>query len=255
MSEILLEAEVRNVFGKRVKQLRADGKVPGVYYLHGEPSVPIAVKEPALKPLIYTAETHIIDLRLDDGKQMSCILRDVQFDPVTEKPVHFDLQGLRADEKLTLEIPVVVKGIAAGVREGGILQQIIHRLRISCLPKEIPEHIEVNVEHLGMNQSVHVRDLPKASYTVLESEDSTVVAVVPPTVIKEEVPAEAIALEPTEPEVIAKGKKEEEEEEAAEQPKQAAAKKAEQPKQADPKKEEPKKEERKKEKKEKKEKK
>ncbi|MFQ5797170.1 MAG: 50S ribosomal protein L25 [Bacteroidota bacterium] len=221
MSEITLQAEVRSVFGKGVKRLRATGKVPGVYYVHGEPNIPIAVKEPALKPLIYTSETHILNLRLDDGKEFSCILRDVQFDPVTDKPVHFDLQGLKTDEKVTLEIPVAITGTAAGVREGGILQHVIHKLKITCLPKDIPEHIEVDVEHLGMNQSIHVRDLAEGAYTMLESEDLTVVAVVPPTVVKEEEPAEAVALEPTEPEVIAKGKKPEEEEEV-EQPKQPA---------------------------------
>ncbi|MEE9225444.1 MAG: 50S ribosomal protein L25 [Bacteroidota bacterium] len=221
MSKITLQAEVRNVFGKSVNRLRATGKVPGVYYVHGEPNIPITVKEPALKPLIYTSETHILSLRLDDGKEFSCILRDVQFDPVTDKPVHFDLQGLKTDEKVTLEIPVAIKGTAAGVQEGGILQHIIHKLKISCLPKDIPDHIEVDVEHLGMNQSIHVRDLAEGAYMMLESEDSTVIAVVPPTVVKEEVPAEAVALEPTEPEVIAKGKKPEEEEEV-EQPKQPA---------------------------------
>lgn len=240
MSEVTLQAEVRNVLGKAVKRIRASGIVPGVYYVRGEPNISIAVKESTLKPLIYTSETHVINLRLDDGKQFSCILRDVQFDPVTDKPIHFDLQGLKADEKLTIEIPVVIKGTPAGVREGGILQHVIHRLKISCLPKDLPEHIEVNVEHLGMNQSIHVRDLPKGAYAMLESEDSTVVAVVPPTVIKEEVPAEVAVLEPTEPEVIAKGKKLEEEEEG-EQPKQPAPKK-EEPKQEKPKQEKPKQE-------------
>lgn len=231
MAQITLQAEVRNILGKTVKRLRADGRVPGVYYVHGGPNIPIAVGEPALKPLIYTSETHIIDLRLDDGKQFSCILRDVQFDPLTDTPIHFDLQGLKADEKLTIDIPVIINGTAAGVREGGILQHIIHKLKISCLPKDIPEHIEVDVEPLAMNQSIHVRDLPKGTYTMLESEDSTIVAVVPPTVIKEEAPVEEAVLEPTEPEVIGKGKKPEEEEEgeAAEQSKKATGKTVEPP--------------------------
>ena len=101
MAEVTLQAEVRNVLGKGVKRLRATGIVPGVYYAHGEPNIAIAVKEPTLKPFIYTSESRIINLRLDDGKQFSCILRDVQFDPVTDKPIHFDLQGLKTDEKVS----------------------------------------------------------------------------------------------------------------------------------------------------------
>ncbi len=228
MAEITLQAEIRNVFGKRVKALRLDGIVPGVYYAHGESNIPIAVKEVALRPLISATETHIINLQLDDGKHINCILRDVQFHAVTDEPIHFDLQGVRADEEVTIEIPVVLKGTATGVREGGILQHVIHKLKISCLPKDLPEHIEVDIENLGMNQAIHVRDLEKGAYTMLESEDSTVVSVVPPAVVKEEVPVEEVALEPAEPEVISKGKKVEEGEEAkVEEPKEAAPRKEE----------------------------
>lgn len=213
MAEIVLNGEVRKEVGKRVKSLRAEGKVPGIFYLHGEQNITIAVPEPTLKPLIYTSETHIINLKLDDGSSHSCILRDIQFDPVTDRPIHFDLQGVRAEEKLTLEIPVVLIGTPKGVKDGGTMQRVLHRLRVQCLPRDIPEHIEVKVDDLGINQSIHVKDIKVENVTILENEDSTVVAVVPPTVLKEEVAAAAPVEEITEPEVIGKGKKEEEEEE------------------------------------------
>jgi len=97
-----------------------------------------------------------------------------------------------------------------GVRDGGIIQHVIHRLKISCLPKDIPEHIEVNAEHLKMNQFVHVRDLKLERVTVLENESSSIVGVVPPTIEKEETVAAPGAEVPAEPEVIGKGKKPEE---------------------------------------------
>jgi large subunit ribosomal protein L25 len=102
------------------------------------------------------------------------------------------------------------------VRDGGILQHILHRLKIVCLPKNIPDRLEINVETLEINKSIHVRDLSIPNVKVLENENSTVVAVVPPTVLKEaEAVPGAVVAEATlaEPEVISKGKKPEEGEE------------------------------------------
>ena len=213
MSEIAVRAEVRKEVGKKAKQLLKQGKVPGIYYGHGQSNIPIAMGELTLQPLYRSSAASIINLTLDDGSVHSCILREVQFDPVTDKPIHFDLFGLNENEELTIDIPVTVIGIPQGVRDGGILQHVLHRLRISCLPKNIPDRLEINVESLEINKSIHVKDLSIPNVKVLESENSTVVAVVPPTVLKEAevapgvVPVEAA---PAEPEVIAKGKKPEE---------------------------------------------
>jgi large subunit ribosomal protein L25 len=239
MREITLEAEVRTQLGKHNRQLRREGNVPGVFYIHGEENIAVAVTEKSLKPLIYTSETHIINLKLG-GADKSCILRDVQFDPVTDRVIHFDLQGLRADEEINLEVPIVVTGgTPVGVRDGGILQQIIHRLKISCLPKNIPEHIEVNAGELKINHFIHVRDIKLADVTILENEGSTIVGVVPPTVEKEPTPGVVATEEAIEPEVIAKGKKPEE---GAEGEAAAGEKKADAGAKAAPAKEEKKKE-------------
>ncbi|MGA3243346.1 MAG: 50S ribosomal protein L25 [Bacteroidota bacterium] len=218
MSEIAVTAEVRKDIGKKAKQLLRQGKVPGIYYGHGQNNIPIAMVELTLQPLYKSSAANVINLTLDDGSKHTCILRDVQFDPVTDRPVHFDLFGLNENEELTIEVPVTIQGIPQGVRDGGILQHILHRLRVSCLPKNIPDRIELNVETLEINKSIHVRDLSLPNVKVLENESSTVVAVVPPTVLKEAeaVPGAVVAeaeAAPGEPEVIAKGKKPEEGEE------------------------------------------
>lgn len=214
MSEVTLTAEIRNDLGKRAKRLRRQGKVPGIFYGHGEKSIPIAVPELSLRPLIKTSATHVVNLRLDDGSTRTCILRDIQFDPVTDRPLHFDFFGLKEDEAVTIQVPVVVKGTAQGVKDGGILQHILHSVRVSCLPKYIPDHIEVDVTGLLMNRSIHVKELTIPNVKILENENSAVVAVVPPTIIKEAEVAPtaeaAAAAAPAEPEVIAKGKKPEE---------------------------------------------
>ncbi|MBI4534954.1 MAG: 50S ribosomal protein L25 [Ignavibacteriae bacterium] len=225
MSEFVLNAEVRSATGKHAKYVRKDGKVPGVFYAHGEGNVLIAVPKLSLDPLIYTSETHIIDLKLGDGNSKKCILRDVQFDPVSDKPIHFDLQGLRENEKVTIEVPVVLTGgTPIGAREGGMVQHLIHRLKISCLPKDIPAKIEVDVANLGMNKSVHVSDLAVANATILENPESPVVSVIPPTVVKETEPAVVAEEALAEPEVVGKGKKAEEGEEEGEAETKPAAK-------------------------------
>ncbi len=219
MSEITLQAEIRKEIGKRARSLRRSGKIPGIYYGHGRENIPVALQEAELKPLYTSSATYVINLKLDDGSDRMCILRDVQLDPVTERPVHFDLYGLSESEPLTIEIPVkLTGGIPKGVREGGILQHVMHRLRVSCLPKHIPDHIEINVEDLGLNRSIHVKDLAVPDVKILDVETSTIVAVVPPAIVKEPEPAAVaapVAEAPAEPEVIAKGKKAEEGAEAA----------------------------------------
>ena len=215
MHEITLQAEKRTQLGKHTRTLRREGKIPGVFYVLGEQNIPILVSEKSLKPLIFTSETHLINLKLSESETKSCILRDIQFDPVTDKPVHFDLQGLREDRKITIEIPVIISGgTPAGVRDGGILQHFIHKLKVSCLPKDIPEHVEVNPENLKINQFIHVSDVKIPNVTLLENETSAIIGVMPP-IKEEELTTTATAEEAVEPEVIAKGKKLEEGEEGA----------------------------------------
>lgn len=214
-SEVVLNAELRNQTAKHAKYARSKGMTPGVYYSRGEQNLNIQVESVSLNKLVFTAEAHVIDLRLNDGSSRRCILRDVQFDPVSDKPVHFDLQGLRENEKLTLDIPVVlVGGVPKGVRDGGMLQHVIHKVRVSCLPKDMPEKIEINVAELGINDMVHIRNLSVPNVAILDNPENTVVGVLPPAVVKEEQPAEAVEEALKEPEVVGKGKKAEEGEEA-----------------------------------------
>jgi large subunit ribosomal protein L25 len=139
---------------------------------------------------------------------------------------------------------VVLKGPPVGVKDGGTLQHVMHKLRVSCLPKFIPDHIEVDVTGLKINTSIHVKDLSVPNVKILENETGTVAAVVPPTILKEPAPGTPVVAEtPAEPEVIARGKKPEEGEEGA-APAEAPAGKE---KKEEKKKEEKKKEEKKKE--------
>lgn len=211
MSEITLIAKERKISRKSViNQLRKSGNVPGVFYHKKEDSVPIEVSESSLKPLVYTSETHIIALSIENKLEMPCILKNVQFDPVSEKIMHFDLQGISRDEKLEIEVPVLLSGNPVGIKQGGILQQSLHKLHIECLPADIPEHIEVVVTNLNIGDAVHVSSLQFEKLRILNTGDSVIVSVVAPKLEKEPT-AVAEGEEAKEPEVISKGKAEKEE--------------------------------------------
>lgn len=210
MSEVTLTASKRGDFKDiTLNQLRKKGLIPGIYYGKEIENIEIAAKELDLRPIIYTTESHIINLKINGDTPLSCILKDVQFHPVTDKPMHFDLIALREGETINIEVSIHLTGNAPGIKEGGILQHILHKLNIECLPKNIPSHIDVDISNLNIGDSVKVSDLKLEDIRILNEENTSIVAVVPPTVEKEK-PAEETEA-PAEPEVISKSKKEEEE--------------------------------------------
>ena len=215
MEKSILEAEVRETGSKQASKLvRNNGRVPGVYYSKYDAPVHFSVTEKAIKPLVYTTETHLVSLKVD-GKELDCVIKDIQFDPITDKVIHFDLIGLTSGETFQLEVPVQLHGTPVGIKEGGIVQHLIHKLEIECLPKDIPQRIDVNISELNIGDSIHVKDLNIENITFLSSEESVIVSVAHPKVEKEPVEGEEMETEEenAEPEVIGKGKGEEEEEE------------------------------------------
>ena len=218
MAEIVLAAKKREISNKGAnKELRRNGVIPCIYYSRGKDPIVFSVEEIALKPLVFTSETHIINLSFDNNEPIGTIIKNVQFDPATDRIVHVDFQGVTLGQTLQLQIPINYVGSAIGVKEGGILQEGLHKLDVECLPRHIPENLEVDVTELKVGDSVHIRDLEFENITILNHEDSTVVSVITPRVEEveevEEVEDEVDGEESAEPEVIAKGKAKEEVEE------------------------------------------
>ena len=209
MPEINIQAEKRTDHkGSTNTNLRKSGMIPGILYgLKGE-NVPIAVKEKALRPLIYTKDANTFNLSVDGGvSALKCIMKDVQFHPLTEKPIHFDFFGLEdAKREIHLEVSVHLVGNAVGVmRDHGVLQHILHKLDIACLPKDIPGHLDINIEALEIGHSIKVSDIKKEGLRILNDPHAAVVAVIPPVAEVAAAPGTDAAKEP---EVVTKGKKE-----------------------------------------------
>ncbi|MBS1911858.1 MAG: 50S ribosomal protein L25 [Bacteroidetes bacterium] len=201
MSEIVIQAKRRDAGRSNARALRRQSVVPGIYYFHGEDPIPVAVPELALRPLIYTTESHLVRLKLDDGSEKTCVLKDMSFDPITDRPTHFDFQGVAANETIRVEVPLMLVGQAIGQRDGGIVDHVLHKVEIECLPQHMPDHVEVDITNLHVNDSFHVSDLDIPNATVVTAGDISVVTISQPRI------AEATT-EVTEPEVISKGKAE-----------------------------------------------
>lgn len=202
MSEVVLNAQRRQPGRSGSRVLRRNSRIPGVYYFHGEEAIAISVAELDLRPLIYTKESRIVALKIDDGTEKTCILKDMSFDPMSDRPVHFDLLGVAADETVVVEVPVLVTGQAEGQRHGGLVQLILHKLEVECLPSAMPQHIEVDITNLQIGDAIHAGDIQVPNVTVVTPADATVVSIAQPRV-ETEVAAQTTAAEP---EVIAKGK-------------------------------------------------
>ena len=215
METTKLKASERKDFTKsETRRLRNEGYIPGVFYSKNNQPIHINVSDKAINPLVFTAKTHLISLQLEGHDEYECIIKDVQFDPVTDKLIHFDLLGLTKGEKIILEIPVRLTGTPVGVKEGGIIQHVMHKIEVECLPRNIPEHITIDISGLKLNDSVHISDLKYDDIEFTDSQDSMIVQVTHAKIKEEVAPvAEAVVEETAEPEVISKGKKEEKEEE------------------------------------------
>ena len=178
MAELTLKAEKRKVSTQgALKQIRKNAKVPGIYYATDSAPMPITVEENELNKFVYTKEAHIAMFEIDGQEPLRAIVKEVQFDPLSDKIIHFDLLGMTAGQTLQLEIPVALEGQPKGVREGGVLQQFMYKLDVECLPKNIPDQITLDVSDLGIGDSILVRDLSFEDFNILNADTVMVVSV------------------------------------------------------------------------------
>lgn len=230
MAVIPLKGSRREQLGKGgARKARAAGQIPGVLYGHGDEPVAVAVgsRDFELALRTHRGGNPLVNLDLG-GSEVTALIRDVQYDPITHRILHLDFHHISLTEKIEVEVSIHLIGTPTGVKDGGgILEHITRTVEVRCLPTAIPSSLDANVESLNVGDSVHVRDLVVSDVEILTDPDTTIATVVAPTVMEEAAPAEAAAAAETaaEPEVIAKGKKEEEEGEGKKEDKGAKEKK------------------------------
>lgn len=210
-----MTAEVRQQAGKGVaRQLRRKGKIPGVLYGQEECLLLTLDPDPIRKILRAHAGTALVSVTITDGAGntvRTALLRDYQVDPVTGDLLHADLFEVSMSKPIRVKVPVVlIGGVSAGVKEGGILHHNLRDLHIECLPGVLPDQIEVDASQLGIGQGIHVRELPaREGIRFLEEGDQMVVSVAAPiseAKLEALLTSGAAVEEGKEPEVLAKGK-------------------------------------------------
>jgi len=168
MKTITIEGQLRTATGKSAtRQLRSQDLVPGVIY-GGAQEVNFSVNSLALKPFIYTPDFQLIEVKID-GKSYTCILKDLQFDKVSDKLTHFDLLELVEGKKVTATIPLKFVGTPAGVKAGGKLEIRLKAVKLKTLPKFLKENIEVDITNLELNENIRVQDIKADNYEILNS--------------------------------------------------------------------------------------
>ncbi len=177
MKTITIEGQLRTGTGKKAThQLRSQGLVPGVIY-GGAQEVNFAAPVLAFKPLVYTPEFQVAEIKVD-GKTYRAILKDIQFDRVSDHLNHVDFLELVEDKKVVATLPIKLTGTSAGVKEGGKLVSKLKNLKVKTLPKDLKEAIEVDITNLQLNGNIRVEDVKTDNMEILNSPRIPIASVV-----------------------------------------------------------------------------
>jgi large subunit ribosomal protein L25 len=185
MKTITIEGQLRTEHGKKAaRQIRSQENVPGVIY-GGAQEVNFFAPAKAFKPLVYTGEFQLADVKVD-GKTYRCILKDLQFDKISDALIHVDLLELVEDKKVVATLPLKFVGTSAGVKGGGKLVIKMKSLNVKTLPKYLKETIEVDITNLELNANIRVEDVKDPNYEVMNSPRIPIASVVMTRQLKQE---------------------------------------------------------------------
>lgn len=176
MQHIEIPAKKRTDFGKKASTaVRATSSVPCVVYGEGE-TVHFSVEKPDLKQLIYTPQSYIVVFDIE-GKKETAVMREVQYHPVTDEPLHIDFYRVKKGKPITIDLPVKLYGNSEGVKQGGKLALAKRKLRVSALEENLPDSVDIDVSALELGKSIFVGDLNIANLSILTPATTAICAV------------------------------------------------------------------------------
>lgn len=168
-------AERSSEQARALKAIRKDNSVPCVLY-GGAENIHFTVTNDMLRNLVYTPDIYLVNLEID-GKNITAILKDIQFHPVKDTILHVDFLEVFPDKPITIEVPVKLEGLAEGVKAGGKLTLQARKLKVKALYSNVPENLIVNVTSLGLGKSIQVKELSYDNLELLNAKDSVVCTV------------------------------------------------------------------------------
>lgn len=185
MKTITIEGHLRTESGKKAaRQIRSQENVPAVIY-GGAKEVNFYASAKAFKPLVYTSEFLIAEVAVD-GKKYKCILKDLQFDKVSDLLLHVDLLELVDDKKVVATLPLKLVGSSVGVKAGGKLVSKVKAVKVKALPKDLREFIELDITKLELNANLRIEDIKVANMEIMNSPRIPVASVVMTRQLKQE---------------------------------------------------------------------
>ncbi len=213
-----IKAEKRDVFGKNVsRRLRREGMIPAILYGGDASNVPLTLRKEEVFMILKsdTGENTVFQVSFD-SEIRDVMIKELQKDPVTDEILHADLVHIAMDKVIRVSVPVMIVGEAVGVKaEGGFVDFITREIEVECLPKDIPEHIEIDISDLHLRQSLKAEDIALPGGVKLITSSDTIVVMIEVPVKEEEIEVEEeeeVIGEEEEPEVLGKEKLEKEKE-------------------------------------------
>ena len=179
-----LKAEERKRTGSGLlKQMRKEGWVPSVVYGGGKDNLNLKIDAKTFRELLAhsTSESFLVNLELDNGSKQLAFVQDIQHDSLKGGILHADFIAVNNDTPITAHLPVILEGEPAGVKSGGLLEQHLHSLDVSCLPKDLPESLSADVAHLEITDTLVIGDLSLPEGVTASLSDDVVVALVTKT--------------------------------------------------------------------------
>jgi large subunit ribosomal protein L25 len=187
--ETKLQAETRDGTGKGVaRKLRADGRVPGVLYGQGVEPVALSVDSREMIHILHGAAgaNALVDLVVD-GSEHLVLAREIQRDHIHNKLIHIDFLAVSRTQLITVNVPVIETGEAAGVKEGGVVEHHLREIAVECFPQDVPDHIEIDITEVTLGDMIHVSDLvAPEGVTILTSLEDAVLSIITPAVLRTE---------------------------------------------------------------------
>ena len=198
---ISLQAQARKT-GKKsdIKNLRKDGFIPAIIYGEGKEGKMISLQEIDFMKNYSKSIGKLVffDVNVENESYLT-ILKDKQVHPVSRKIVHIDFQEIHKGKEITVNIPIRYVGEAPGTKSGGILEVLYRDLEVVCLPKDIPDDIEIDISNLNLGDAIHVADIDLGNLQTKVSDDTPVISVQIPRSIKEDEEEETEAEEEVAP--------------------------------------------------------